>query len=968
MRRFSNRPSCPTRPISIAKATAAVALLVSTGISSRSADAEIGAPHVCSDEILKVGFYADFVPLSHSKDPHAPTNSRVYNTHLGYEADLLTALEALDDAGLSFSRRGIPTLEFGGIWLLAATPEYDIIGGGITIRDDRTRDAGRHTVIAFTAGHVAFRQSLLVRSEDAARISTHADLTQDDGVSVHPGTTGELRLLELTGIINAHGVLVAGARIETPTGVVIADGTGRYIIGAGATGTSPELADRSRIIPPAPLPQVIYHAEESAQLRALRDREVTAVARGEIGNTDASVKSGGTLVVTALDPKVERGGFALDVQEPALLTCLNTHISRLTDAGRIGYAEWAANPDVFLDRAATLNAEQNATRVRTAATRGRAMKFALAGFGRSLASDSVDVIGERFFRPAGGGMQATLGGQALTLSGRRDWRALSGLAGEIAGAFGADTSFIIDGWSPFGGRVARPWRAFEAVALDPWGTFGTTPSYPADRPDSALDTWDSAGSEPGNSWKRPGLSRASWMDVDDWGMPRAVGDQPSVSRYGTGVGHDREIKGDSWGALARSVFPGNGNAGWRRPVGFRRVSADQVLSQSSFHMPLGNRQDAANGSAWALWGRGNVSGFSGNPKDDFEMDGDVFSGYLGLDYRVRTNVLLGLAVSHAAGKVDYETDAGDRGRVDTGLTSVMPYAHWTVRPGLGVWGLLGAGWGDAELTDADGEVKTDMHMLMAAGGVRQEVARLSGVDLAVKTDAFLVALESDAKTGLIDEAKADAERVRLMLEGRSEWAVSDDALLVPSLELGGRCDAGSAETGAGAELAGGVAYTHAKLGLGIEARGRYLLAHEKDDFEEWGASLMLRIDPAVPGRGLWLTLAPLWGGSTSADASGIWDGERAIRASRGFDSNTAHGLGPEQIDLEVGYGLTTHEGRGLLTSYGGVSLAQAGSRGYRLGGRMILGEAIALSVETERQERFDGAAEHGAIVRGHVYW
>ena len=954
--------------IAIVKATAAVALFAVTCISSRSADAEIDATHVCSDKILEVGFYADFVPLSHSEDPHAPTNSRAYNTHLGYEADLLTALEALDDAGLSFSRRGIPTLEFGGIWLLAATPEYDIIGGGITIRDDRTRDAGGRTVIAFTAGHVAFRQSLLVRSEDAARIATHADLTQDDSVSVHPGTTGELRLLELTGIINARGVLVAGARIETPTGMVMADGSGRYTVSAGATGTSPELADRSRIIPPAPLPQVIYHAEESEQLRALRDREVTAVARGEIGNTDASVKSGGAFVVTALDPKVERGGFALDVREPALLTCLNTHIGRLTDAGRIGYAEWAANPDVFLDRAATLNAEQDAARARTAATRGRAMKFALAGFGRSLASDSVDVIGERFLRPAGGGMQATLGGQALSLSGRRDWRALGGLASEVAGAFGVDTSFIIDGWSVFRGRADNPGQALEAIATDPWGTFGTTPYYPTGRPYSALDDWDPAGSEPGISWKRSGFSHASWGSGDYWAEPRAIGYRPPVSRRRIHGGHRGGIGGDSWGTLARAAFLGNGNAGWRRPVGFRRVSADQVLSQSSFNMPLGSRQDAANGSAWTLWGRGNFSGFSGKPKDDFEMDGDVFSGYLGLDYRVRTNVLLGLAVSHAAGKVDYETDAGDRGRVDTGLTSVMPYAHWTVRPGLGVWGLLGAGWGDAELTDADGEVKTDIHMLMAAGGARQEVARLYGVDLAVKTDAFLVALESDAETGLIDEAKADAERVRLMLEGRSEWAVSDDALLVPSLELGGRWDAGSAETGAGAELAGGVAYTHAKLGLGIEARGRYLLAHEKDDFEDWGASLMLRIDPAVPGRGLWLTLAPLWGGSASADASGIWDGERAVRASRGFDSNTAHGLGPEQVYLKVGYGLTTHEGRGLLTSYGGISLAQAGPRGYRLGGRMILGEAVALSVETERQERFDGAAEHGAIVRGHVYW
>lgn len=912
----------PTRLVVLAKVAAAVVMTAAACLFPRPAVAETDAAPVCSDSPLTVGFYADFVPLSYSEDPHAPTNSRAYNTHLGYEADLLSGLEALDDAGLSFSRRGIPTLEFGGIWLLAATPEYDVIGGGITIRDDRTRDAGGRTVIAFTSGHVAFRQSLLVRSEDATRISTHADLTRDDSVSVHPGTTGELRLLELTGIIDSRGVLVAGARVETPPGVVVADGSGRYTIGAGANGTSPELADRRRIVPPAPLPQVIYHAEEGEQLRALRDREVTAVARGEIGNTDASVKSGGALVVTALDPKVERGGFALDVREPALRSCLNTHIGRLTDAGRIGYAEWAANPDVFLERAAALNAERTAARARTAATRGRAMKFALAGFGRTLASDSVDVIGARFLRPAGREIQATLGGRALRLHGGRDWRTLGSLASEVVGAFGVDTSFIADGWGAFGGRVDRPWQALEAIAVNPWGTFGTTLHRSIDEPYSAWDAWDSAGSE----------------------------------------------LGDLWGALARSGFLGNGNSGWRRPVGFRRVSAGQVLSQSSFNLPLGSRQDATNGSAWTLWGRGNVSGFSGKPKDDFEMDGDVFSGYLGLDYRARTNVLLGVAVSHAAGKVDYETAADDRGRVDTALTSVMPYAHWTVRPGLGVWGLLGAGWGDAELTDPNGEVKTDIHMLMAAGGARQEVATLYGVGLAVKTDAFLVALESDAKTDLIDEAKADAERVRLMLEGRREWTVSEYARLVPSLELGGRWDAGSAETGAGAELAGGVAYAHTKLGLGVEARGRYLLAHEKDDFEDWGASLMLRIDPAVPGRGLWLTLAPLWGGSTAADASSVWDGKRAIRASHDFDANPDRGLGPEQVDLEVGYGLTTHEGRGLLTSYGGVSLAQAGARGYRLGGRMMLGEAVALSVETERQERFHGAAEHGAIVRGHVYW
>ena len=52
--------------------------------------------------------------------------------------------------------------------------------------------------------------------------------------------------------------------------------------------------------------------------------------------------------------------------------------------------------------------------------------------------------------------------------------------------------------------------------------------------------------------------------------------------------------------------------------------------------------------------------------------------------------------------------------MDLTLTSVLPYAHWSPRPGLGMWGLFGAGWGDLKLRDEAGEVKTDLEMLLGA--------------------------------------------------------------------------------------------------------------------------------------------------------------------------------------------------------------------------------------------------------------
>ena len=68
-------------------------------------------------------------------------------------------------------------------------------------------------------------------------------------------------------------------------------------------------------------------------------------------------------------------------------------------------------------------------------------------------------------------------------------------------------------------------------------------------------------------------------------------------------------------------------------------------------------------------------------------------------------------------------------------------------------------------------------------------------------------------------------------------------------------------------------------------------------------------------------------------------------------------LSSEQFELGVGYGLVTHERAGLLTTYGGMSVAGPQSHGVHMGGRTELGERVELSVEGARTTQSDGA-EH----------
>lgn len=307
-----------------------------TGMSPSSA---------CADRVLNVGFFAFFSPISSSADPDL--DAAGFNTHVGYEADLLTALEAMDGAGLSFSRRGIDI--WPNIWLLSAGAEYDIVGGGITILDSRTRDEMGNRVVTFTSGHIAFRQSLLVRTEDGTRWVSHDDLTSDVRVGVLASTTGEARLLVLTGLVNADGVLSAGVRVATQMDTVVVDGSADYFI--TAAGASPNLEGRQRIFPPVDtMPQVVYLGEEEL-LGALASGRVDALARGEIGNRDAVHASGGAFVVTALDAAVEYGGFSLGVEDADLAACIDDKINYLTDERRIGYGEWRQDPSVFMTRA-----------------------------------------------------------------------------------------------------------------------------------------------------------------------------------------------------------------------------------------------------------------------------------------------------------------------------------------------------------------------------------------------------------------------------------------------------------------------------------------------------------------------------------------------------------------------------------------------------------------------------------------
>ena len=492
----------------------------------------------------------------------------------------------------------------------------------------------------------------------------------------------------------------------------------------------------------------------------------------------------------------------------------------------------------------------------------KALQYSLAGFMRSTASGTVEVIGDRFRARAAAG-----GASSFTLGGRD-------VSSLLSFEEGADTYQTLTGLA---------------------GRFGV------DTPSGPLSMMGSAATD--------------GLDLDIGGM----------------------------GALASTA------QSW---LDLSEMSLQELLAQSSFEMSLDEGRGGAGPGSWGFWGRGGYSGFEGSPEDDFSMDGTVYSGMAGVDYQWN-DLLVGLSVGHSNGEIDYEGAGG--GEIEANLTSIHPYVQWSP-DGKGesvVWGMLGFGWGDAEIM---GRGETDLEMHMVSIGLRQEVYNTGEMDVSVNSDAFYVSSETDAADGVADAVDADTMRLRVAVEVGRTWEQAAGSSITTSLELGGRFDGGDAEEGAGAELGGEIGYENLPGGVDVSARGRYLVAHSESDFEEWAASVEVSLSPGGPGgRGLQFSLIPKWG-SAASRVDSMWQGTSALESdgsARG--SGSGSGLSPDSLDMEVGYGMSLRSRAGVLTPFGELGLADSDSRRARLGLR--LGLLDGSGQETVRMEL---SGEHSA--------
>ena len=419
----------------------------------------------------------------------------------------------------------------------------------------------------------------------------------------------------------------------------------------------------------------------------------------------------------------------------------------------------------------------------------------------------------------------------------------------------------------------------------------------------------------------------------------------------------------------------------------RSVTGREILLGSSFHLAGDSGDGGGGGTGMTAWGRVTTGGFDGEATADggnVRIDGEVTTGILGTDAKWG-RVLAGVALSVSEGDGSFDQPGVDAGTIESTMTTGSPYARIDLNDRVSAWGMAGFGTGDMTIVQQANTAtnqperitRSDLSLRMAAVGGRGALmtsGASGGMDLALRADAFLVQTESEAVSGE-GATKADASRMRLILEGSRALKTGNGATLTPGLELGLRHDGGDAETGTGVELGGRISYANPETGLGLEANVRALVAHEDSGYEEWGASGALSLVPGDRGRGLSFRLAPTYG-APSSGVERLWSARDAGGLASGGET-----FDPEsRIEGEIGYGLPAFGDRFTGTPNFGFALADGGGREYRLGWRLARAGgsssgSFALSLDAARSERAGNndsgsgtSPQHAVVLRAGVRW
>ena len=402
-------------------------------------------------------------------------------------------------------------------------------------------------------------------------------------------------------------------------------------------------------------------------------------------------------------------------------------------------------------------------------------------------------------------------------------------------------------------------------------------------------------------------------------------------------------------------------------VNAESVALRSVLGNSSFAMTLLSSDDYV--APATVWGIGDYRGLSSNSSaGSINWSGDIFTGHIGIDALIGSNMLTGISASFNENVINIGNNAEEELKYSLNTTSLNPYFGWTsFEQEAELRAMAGFGVGELSIdqTNYDFEILNSKSYSLSLAGNKvlySSDSILNGTSkLSIIGESWLGRQYLAGKEDIMDSIQTDARHYRIRTEAKHQFEFDRGTSLTPRISAGVRRDNKALQSITGMEFIGGLDFID-PLGITLYGTGNVLLSNE-NTIQKLSLASTFGYDLGNDGLGISFSVSPRWGRIEDVAINTLWG--RDIVYSNNEFGHYSNGI---QIFSNLGYGFGIADNSGILTVFSGYEFDDQIEDKVLLGTKVSIGPNFGFDIESTREIQSSDSNNNKFQIKGRLNW
>ncbi len=373
----------------------------------------------------------------------------------------------------------------------------------------------------------------------------------------------------------------------------------------------------------------------------------------------------------------------------------------------------------------------------------------------------------------------------------------------------------------------------------------------------------------------------------------------------------------------------------------------KFLRDSSFSFDL--LPNAINSDAVEIWGQSNFQEYNDLSNDTLNFkSGNLFTGYVGLDYYSGQDLLLGLSTSILESQVAFGHVSKEKSQFNSNLIGIHPYIGWNLQESdLELLISSSYGAGKIEITQAkyQSELLNGQYGVLSVSGRKGLISRENlwfgqHSELSLNGESWYSTLSVNGELNQLNQFQSQVGLYRIFLKVEHQHQFANGSILEPEITIGIRGEKHDQNSITKLEVESIINY-HITTDLHLKGQGGFQF-WENDEFSDYNMLGELVYDQGLAGLGLKLG----WGFSDRTNRN---RGSTKSLISENFVSNSNNYYYSDQLDFnaELHYGINLLDEIGTLTPFTKFSVVSDQDQELRLGSKINIGQSIDIELTNQ---------------------